>query len=365
MDTTDSKIKFDLEGICDHCRTFDTKIKPVWESKLNSKVKFNQLIEKIKKTGKGKDFDCLLGMSGGVDSSYLAYKAKEIGLNPLIFHVDAGWNSQIATNNIEKLVDKLNLNLVTHVIDWEEIKDLQLAFFKSGVSHIDTPQDHCFFAMMYKFAKKYNIKYILTGANNSTECINNPLEWMYYQSDAIQLLDIHKKFGSKPLKNFPITSVLWNKLYLPYIKNIKTISLLNYIPYKKEEAMELLVKKFDWQPYNQKHFESRFTRFYESYWLPERFGYDVRKVQFSSLILTGQMSREEALEKLSKPSYDKNKIEQDIEFIANKLDITVKMLKSYMELPKKTYMDYKSQRAIYNIAEKALKKIGIGRAGKR
>ena len=365
MDTTDSKIKFCLDGICDHCRNFETKIKPVWDKKLNSKVKFNQLIEKIKKAGKGKDFDCLLGVSGGVDSSYLTYITKKIGLNPLIFHVDAGWNSQIATNNIEKLVDKLNLNLVTEVIDWEEVKDLQLAFFKSGVSHVDTPQDHAFFATIYKFAKKYNIKYILTGANYSTECVRNPIEWMYYQSDATQLLDIHKKFGSKPLKKFPITSVLWNKLYLPYIKNIKTILLLNYIPYKKKEAMELLSKKFDWQSYHQKHFESRFTRFYESYWLPKRFGYDVRKVQFSSLILTGQMTREEALEKLSKPPYNLSKIEQDFEFIANKLDITVETLKLYMTLPKKTYKDYKSQQAIYNISEKVLKKMGVGRAGKR
>ena len=198
MDTTDSKITFDDKGVCDHCNTYYDKILPNWHPNEKGQAELDKIVEGIKKEGKGKDFDCIIGMSGGIDSSYLLYLAKEkLGLRPLVFHVDAGWNSQIAVNNIERIVDKLKLDLYTHVINWEEMKDLQLAFFKSGVPHIDTPQDHAFFATMYDFASKHNIKHILTGGNYSTECVRNPMEWMYFQSDSIQLKDIHKKFGKK------------------------------------------------------------------------------------------------------------------------------------------------------------------------
>ena len=214
MDTTDSKILFDSKGVCDHCQTFHEKISPNWDTSEKGEKKLIKLLEQIKKEGKNKDFDCIMGMSGGIDSSYLLYVMKEkYNLRPLVFHVDAGWNSQIAVNNIERLIDGLDLDLYTDVIDWEEIKDLQLSFFKSGVSHIDTPQDHAFFATMYNFASKHKIKYILTGANYSTECIRNPLEWMYFQSDSIQLKDIHKNFGNQSLKNYPITNILWHKIY--------------------------------------------------------------------------------------------------------------------------------------------------------
>ena len=205
MDTTDANIVFDDKGVCDHCNTYYTDIKPNWHTDEKSWNDLQTTVEKIKKEGAGKEFDCILGMSGGVDSSYLLYLAKEkLGLKPLVFHVDAGWNSQQAVNNIEVLVEGLNLDLYTEVINWEEMKDLQRAFFKSGVSHIDTPQDHAFFATMYKFADKYNIRYILTGANYSTECIRNPKEWMYFQSDSTQITDIHTQFGRKELKNFPL-----------------------------------------------------------------------------------------------------------------------------------------------------------------
>jgi len=289
----------------------------------------------------------------------------EYGLRPLVFHVDAGWNSQIAVNNIERLIDGLKLDLYTEVINWEEIKDLQLAFFKSGVPHIDVPQDHAFFATMYKFASDNNIKYILTGGNYSTECVRNPIQWMYYQSDSVQLKDIHHKFGAIPLDTYPITKILWHKVYLPYFKGIKLIRPLDYVPYDKEEAMNLLVDKFGYQKYPQKHFESRFTRFYESYWLPKRFGYDTRKVQFSSLILTKQMTRKEALEKLKEPAYNPETIHQEFEYIANKLNINIDELESYMDLSKKTYKDYKSQELIYHFGAKILKYIGIEKGGKR
>ena len=209
MDTTDTAITFDEKGVCDHCRTYKEAIQPFWNPTKHNEKKIESLVSKIKKSSKGKDHDCIIGMSGGIDSSYLVYLAKEkLNLNPLVFHVDAGWNSNEAVHNIEVIVEKLGLNLFTEVINWEEMKDLQLSYFKSGVSNIDTPQDHAFFATMYKFASKYKIKYILTGGNFSTECVRNPIEWMYYQSDSIQLKDIHKKFGSKPLKEFPISHIL-------------------------------------------------------------------------------------------------------------------------------------------------------------
>jgi len=366
MDTSDSKISFERNGVCDHCNTFYKKILPNWHTDERGDKALRVIIDKIKKEGNGKDFDCLMGMSGGIDSSYLLYVMKEkFGLRPLVFHVDAGWNSQIAVNNIERLVDGLNLDLYTEVINWEEIKSLQLAFFKSGVPHIDVPQDHAFFATMYKFASKHNIKYILTGGNYSTECVRNPLEWMYYQSDSIQLKDIYKKHGDGKLKEYPISNILWHKIYLPYVRKIKLIRPLDYFPYNKDEAMQILVDKFGYQKYSQKHFESRFTRFYESYWLPKKFGYDTRKVQFSSLILTKQMTREEAMKKLKTPAYDPETIKQDFEYIATKLGISVEELQSYMDAPNKTYKDYKSQEKIYKIGTKVMWFFGLEKGGKR
>lgn len=366
MDTTDSKITFDDKGVCDHCNTFFNHTLPNWHTDERGEAKLAKLVDEIKSAGKNKDFDCIIGMSGGIDSSYLAYIVKEkLKLRPLVFHVDAGWNSQVAVNNIEKLVDNLGLDLYTEVIDWEEMKDLQLAFFRSGVPHIDVPQDNAFFATMYKFAEEYDVKYILTGGNLSTECVRNPVEWMYYQSDSVQLRDIHNQFGQQNLLNYPLTNILKHKIYLPYIKGIKVARPLDNISYVKQDAINLLVSKFGWQPYPQKHFESRFTRFYEGYWLPTRFGYDTRKVQYSSLILTGQMTREEALEKLAKPAYDEEMIEHDFEYVATKLDITVAELHGYLQSSKKTYRDYKSQQSIYNVGAKVLKLFGMEIGGKR
>ena len=366
MDESDASITFDNRGFCDHCRTFYENTLPAWNLQKGNKKKLDVLSKKIKKAGIGKDFDCIIGMSGGIDSSYLTYLASKVmKLRVLVFHVDAGWNSQIAVNNIQRIVDGLKLDLYTEVINWEEMKDLQLSFLKSGVPHIDTPQDHAFFATMYKFATKFDIKYILTGANYSTECVRNPIEWMYYQSDRRQLEDIHKKFGSLKLKEFPRTSILWHKFFLPYFKGIKVEKPLNYFEYLKEDAVKLLIKKFDWQPYPQKHFESRFTRFYESYWLPKRFGYDTRKVQFSSLILTNQLTRKEALERLKKNPWEGEDIKKELNFISNKLNIKTEELKNYLKIPLKTYKDYKSQKWIYFLGSRIMKFLKLEIGGKR
>lgn len=366
MDTTDADITFDERGVCDHCNTFNKVILPNWHTDERGRAALQRIVDRIKREGVGRDFDCIIGMSGGIDSSYLTYIAKEqFGLRPLVFHVDAGWNSQVAVNNIERLVDSLGLDLFTTVIDWEEMRDLQLAYFKAGVPHIDTPQDHAFFATMYQFAEQHQVRHILTGANYSTECIRNPVEWMYYQSDSTQLLDIHRRFGTRPLLTYPITSILKHKLWLRYVKQIEVIRPLDYVPYLKAEAMRLLEDKFGWQPYPQKHFESRFTRFYESYWLPKKFGYDTRKVQYSSLVLTKQMTRQEALARLAAPAYDEATIHDDIEYVASKLRITVADLEGYLTAPNRTYRDFKSQKDVYSIGARAMRLLGIERGGKR
>lgn len=366
MDTSDAMIVFDDHGVCDHCLDFHSNVKPNWHPDETGRAELAHVIAKIKSDCAGRSFDCIMGMSGGLDSSYLLHLAvKELGLRPLVFHVDGGWNTDIAVNNIQVIVDKLGLDLYTEVINWEEMKDFQLAFFKSGVPHLDIPQDHAFIATLYHFANKHGIKYILNGGNISTECVRNPKEWLYYGTDMAQLRDIHRRFGTRKLDTYPFSSILFHKVYLRYIKRVQVVKPLNYMPYTKEKAIQTLTAEYGWKAYPQKHFESRFTRFYEGYWLPTRFGYDTRRVQFSSLILTGQMTREQALEALKKPAYDPATIDEDFEYIATKLGITVQELRHYHEMPKKTYKDYKNQEWLFDLGAQVLKKLGVERSVKR
>jgi len=290
---------------------------------------------------------------------------KEFGLRPLVFHVDGGWNSELAVSNVQRLVDKLGVELFTEVIDWEDMRDFQLALFKSGTPILDIPQDHAFVATLYKFAAKYNIKYIINGGNISTECVRNPLEWFYYGTDMFLINDIRKRYCTRPLKNYPFSSIFYHKIYLPYIRKIKVVKPLNFIPYNKKIATNTLVKDYNWSSYPQKHFESRFTKFYEGFWLPTRFGYDTRKVQFSSLILTGQMTRQQAVQLLEKASFDEEKIEDEFSYIAKKLNITVEQLWQYHSMPKKTYKDFRNQEAIFNLGAKTLKMLGVELSIKR
>ena len=366
MDTSDSKIQFDDNGVCDHCRSFEEHVKPNWHTDERGKAELDRIVAKIKEDGKNRDFDCIMGMSGGADSSYMLHVAvKDFGLRPLVFHVDGGWNSQIAVNNIEVLIDGLGLDLYTEVIDWEEMKDFQLAFFKSGVPHIDLPQDHAFIAVLYNFADKHRIKYILNGGNYATECVRNPLEFFYYGTDMPQIRDIQRRFCARPMPNYPFSSILRHKVYLRYIRRIQVIKPLNYFPYHKAKAMQLLEDTYGWQPYPQKHFESRFTKFFEGYWLPNKFGFDTRRVQFSSFILSGQMTRDEALEKLQHPAIPEDEARADFEYVAKKLGITVDELQGYMDAPNKSYKDYKNQEWMFNLGAKVLNMLGIERAIKR
>ena len=363
MDTSDSNITFDSRGWCDYCNNYHRNIRPNWHPDDIGARELAGTIAAIKRAGRGRDFDCVIGLSGGVDSSYVTYLAKEqFGLRPLLLHVDAGWNTQQAVNNIEALVDGLGLDLHTEVVDWLEMRDLQLAFFKAQVPHLDTPQDHAFFAGLYNFAAKHRVKYILTGANYSTECVREPLEWHYHASDLRQLKDIHRRFGSKPLKTFPTADIFTYKLYYRFLKGVRVVKPLNCVPFIKEDAMQLLVDKFGWQRYAHKHYESRFTRFYEGFWLPTKFGYDKRRAHFSSLILTGQMTREDALQKIAQRAYDDDTIAHDFEYIATKLDITVDALREMLGGPGKTYRDYANSMPLINAGTWVLRQLGVQRA---
>jgi N-acetyl sugar amidotransferase len=327
---------------------------------------FARVVEGIRNSGKGREFDCILGMSGGLDSSYLLHlTVTEFGLRPLVFHVDGGWNTDIAVNNIQSLVDGLGLDLYTEVINWEEMRDFQLAFFKSGVPHLDVPQDHAFVATLYHFANKHGIKCILNGGNISTECVRNPLEWLYYGTDMAQIKDIHRRFGTVPLKTYPLSSIFFHKIYLRYLRGVRVVKPLDWMPYTKKLAIDTLSSKYGWKAYPQKHFESRFTRFYEGYWLPERFGFDTRRVQYSSLILTGQMTRADALAALEKPAFDPETIHQEFEYIAKKLRITSDELRGYFEMPKKSYRDYRNHQWAFDLGARVLQSLGAEKAVKR
>ena len=361
MDTSDPNIIFDENGISDYYHNFQNSILPNWHTDESGLKELTEIAEKIKKEGVGKGFDCIIGMSGGLDSSYVTYIAKKsLGLRPLIFHVDAGWNTQQAVGNIEKLIDGLGLDLFTEVINWEEMKDLQVAYFKSQVANIDDPQDIAFFSTLYKFAKKNKIKYVLTGGNFSTECCREPEEWGAYPGIDKRLIeDIHSSFGKKPLKTYPIVDILMYKLYYKYILRMQIIKPLNYIPYIKKDVEELLEEKFGWQKFQHKHHESRFTRFYEDFWMPKKFGYDKRRAHFSSLILTNQMTREEALKRIAKPEMDEQFLKQEFEYVANKLDLTVEELQTIFEGKNKTYRDYKNKKFIIDLGAKVMRFLGL------
>lgn len=359
MDTTDSKIVFDEDGVCDHCRNFDKNIKPFWNAHEENTDELMELAAKIRKAGEGKEYDCILGLSGGADSSYLAYIAKEVmHIRPLIFVVDTGWNLNVAVENIEKIVKGLDLDMYTEVINWKEMSDLQLSFFKAQISSQDFPQDHAIFAGLYNYAVKHHIKYVLTGSNSATEFIRPPVEWLYL-NDLRMAKDIHKKYGKRPLTTFPTCGMLKYRILYRYFYGMKRVYPLDYVVYNKSEVEKMLHEKYGWMRYENKHYENVFTRFFKGYYLPHKFGFDTRKNVYSNQILAGTMKRDEALELLKKPSYDPDLMEQDKEYIAKKLGISTEEFDEIIAGENKTPLDYKNSMWLLKIGVGICKLVGI------
>lgn len=361
MDTSDPNIVFDARGWCDYCCNYEKSIAPNWHTDSRGHAALMALADQIRASGKGRDFDCIIGLSGGLDSSYAAYVAKEkMGLRPLLFHVDAGWNTDQAVGNIEKLVDGLGLELYTEVINWEEMKDLQVAFLRSGIPDQDLPQDAAFLTGMYKFARQHRIRHLITGSNFSTECCREPEEWGGYLGlDKRLFADIHKRFGQIPLETFPQVDILVYKLYYQKLLGMKIHHPLNLVPFVKKDAEDELARRFGWQRFQHKHHESRFTRFYEDYWLPRRFGFQKRRAHFSSLVMTGQMTREAALARIAQPEMDEHFLRQEFEYVAHKLDLTVDELQQIFDQPKKTYRDYRNKRWLIGLGANAMRWLGL------
>ena len=340
MDTTDPEISFDKTGRCNYCVDFENKYPNFDKNKaVFPEVELVQKINEIKQHGKANDYDCIVGLSGGVDSSYVAYLAKEHGLRPLCVHFDSGWNSELAVKNIESIVKHLNFDLYTYVCDWREMKDLQLSFFKASVANCDIPQDHAFIAGLHEIAQKHKIKYLINGHNIATEFIM-PMEWGYTSHDVVQIKSIQKQFGKSRLKKYPTYSAFKRFIYFKYINPVQSFNILNYVPYKKDEVKQFLIDELGWRDYGGKHYESRFTKFFQAYYLPVKFGFDKRKPHLSSLIVSGQISKKDALNDLSKDLYEVNDLKQDKEFLAKKLGVSFKEFETILNLPIKQYYDY-------------------------
>ncbi len=339
MDSTDPEIVFDEEGVCNHCHYFERQLKYYWYPDERGKPLLDEMIAEVRAYGANKKYDAIIGLSGGVDSSYLAVKVAEWGLRALAVHVDGGWNSELAVKNIEQIVTKAGLDLVTHVVDWDEMRDLQLAFLKSHVANQDSPQDHAFFAGLYHFAVKADIKYVISGSNYATESIL-PVSWGYDPMDIRHLKHIHKRFGTQPLKTFPLVDFYQFHIYYPRIKNMTVLRPLNLMPYSKSQAIDYLEKEYGWRYYGGKHYESRWTRFFQAYYLPKKFGYDKRKAHLASIVVSGEITREEALKELEKPLYSGNELAEDLAFVAKKLGISVAELHGLVDAPPKHYSEY-------------------------
>ena len=340
MDTTDPYIEFDRNGVCNHCRRYEKlRAKYVFTGQ-EAERRLNKIASDIKEKGKNQKYDCVIGLSGGVDSTYTAYLARKLGLKPLAIHLDNGWDTEFSVRNIENIVKRLKLDLYTHVVDWEEFRDIHLAYLKSGVVDIEVPTDHAIVAILYKIADENRIKYILIGNNFTTEGIF-PESWAYNKNDLINLKAIHDKFGTHELKTFPTLGLL-KLIYYHFVKNIRSISILNYVPYVKENVKKVLAEELDWRDYGHKHYESVFTRFYQGYILPRRFNIDKRRSHLSALICSGQIKRDDALKVMESEPYNGYDLASEKAYVLKKLQLTDEEFNELMNLPIKSHLEYKS-----------------------
>jgi len=356
MDTSDPNIYFDSNGICNHCHLFDDRARNEWFPNDEGRRRWDHLIQRIKSDKKRNEYDCILGLSGGVDSSYLALKVHEWGLNPLVVHVDAGWNSELAVSNIESIINYCKFDLYTHVVDWEEIRDLQVAYLQSSIANQDVPQDHIFFASLYHFAVQNNIRYVLSGGNLATEGIF-PASWHGSAMDSINLRSIHRKYGKRPLKHYKTISFFEYYILYPFIKGMRTLRPLNYLNYNKNAALHELERVVGYKRYPRKHGESMFTKVFQNYYLPVKFGYDKRRPHLSSLIVSHQLTRDEAVNILAEPLYDAGELEIDINFFCKKLRITRQEFDTFMAAPNRHYSDFPNWDGQYRVLKKTQKTI--------
>ena len=343
----DPDISFDTKGISNYFYEFQEKEKAEVFTGPDGEMRLQKMIEQIKADGKGKAYDCITGISGGVDSSYLVWNAKKWGLRPLIVHFDNGWNSEIAVQNIANIIAKTGFNLYTIVVDWKEFSDLQLAYFKASVVDIEVPTDHAISGTMQKLAAKFKVKYILSGNNVATEAIL-PQSWIYNKNDYINLLDIHKKYSRYPIKTFPLFGFREQYFY-GEARQIRTVKPLNLMNYNQASAKETIKKELDWRDYGGKHHESIFTKFYQNYILPEKFHIDKRKAHLSNLIFSGQLLREEAMTLLAEPLYDPIALRNDREYVIKKWGLTESEFGAIMQKPRVEHQSFKTQKPIYEM----------------
>ena len=368
MDTSDRTLILDENGVCPRCNEYKQRIEKAWNYGEGHEDELNALIKTIKESGKGKKYDCILGLSGGLDSSYLLHLAvAQWGLRPFVFHVDAGWNLPVAELNIKKICDKLGVELHIEKMNFEEMRQMQIAFFKTGHAGLDAPQDHAFIAQVDKFSEKLGVKYILNGYNIATEIVANPASWNEGAgptADKTYIKDVMRKHGGFKTKNYVYTTGFRHKFLLPYVKGVKTVHLLNYVPITKMNMIETLSSEYGYEAYKQKHFEDMLTKFIEGWWLPTRFGYDIRKAQLSSLVITGQMTRAEALDILSEPPLTEEESKELFAEVAKKLQISEDELMSFHKLPKE-YIKYRNNNWAFTLGIKLYTFLGLDKRIRR
>ncbi len=335
-------LEFDDQGVCNLCRTFDTAFAAVPRTWTDAEPELNRTVERLKAAGKGKPYDCLIGLSGGVDSSYIAYLMKRYDLRPLAVHFDNGWNTELAVENIDRIVTRLDIDLVTYVIDWDDFRELQLAYLRAGVIDIEVLTDHAIFGALYDIAMRNRIKHIISGVNVATEHFM-PDGWNHEKYDAYNIMDIYRKHGgARKLSNYPLLDRRkWRKFMR---SGIEQIQILNMIPYNAAEARETIERELGWRPYTGKHHESIFTRFYQGYLLPRKFGVDKRKAHLSNLVCSGQMTRDEALREFQQEIYSPSEQREDLEFVCKKLQVSAEEFEGFMRAPPRRHLDFENHK---------------------
>lgn len=356
MDTSDPDIVFDENGVCNHCHRYDRIAAERLIPLAQRPARLEKLVAEMKRAGAGKDYDCVIGVSGGVDSTYVAYLTHELGLRPLAIHFDNGWNSELAVANIEKALKALGIDLHTYVVNWPEFRDLQLAFLRASTPDGEVPTDHAIVALLYRMAIKHGLKHILLGVNVNSEAIM-PQKWGYGYADFRYIKAIHKKFGKMPLKTYPHYTLAELFSYM-FIRKIQLVPILDYIDYQKNEAMDLIQAKLGWIYYGGKHYESIYTRFFQSYILPRKFNIDKRRAHYSNLVLSGQMSRDHAFQMMAEPIYSEEGLADDRTYAIKKLGISEAEFEAIMAGPCKTFEHYPNS---HNQLEKAKKIFGYMR----